>query len=58
MMEADPVRKEVMRELERLSETEIEARIVELQGQIAMAQAELERKRAHRLAADAMFRKS
>ena len=58
MMEADPVRKEAMRELERLSEAEIEARILELKDQIALAELELERKRAHRQAADALFRKS
>ncbi len=41
--------------LDRLSEEELEARIGELRAEIAACEAELERKQAHRNAADALF---
>ena len=42
-------------DLERLSEDELEARIVTLEAEIDACRAELERKRGHRSAADALF---
>lgn len=42
-------------DLETLSEEELEARIEALTGEIAACQAELEKKRAHRSSADALF---
>lgn len=42
-------------DLERLSEDELEARIIALGSEIEACKAELERKRAHRNAASALF---
>ncbi len=41
--------------LDRLSVDELEARIADLQSQIASCREELERKRAQKAAADALF---
>ncbi|MEO0983485.1 MAG: DUF1192 domain-containing protein [Pseudomonadota bacterium] len=43
------------RPLDRYSEDELEARIKTLKAEIAACEAELERKRSHRSAADALF---
>ncbi len=45
-------------DLERLSEGELEARILHLKSEIEACETELGRKRSHRLAADALFRGS
>ena len=42
-------------DLERLSEDELEARIISLEADIQACKDELERKRAHRTAANALF---
>ena len=42
-------------DLERLSEDELEARIVALHAEIEACKSELDRKRAHRSAANAIF---
>jgi len=42
-------------DLERLSEAELRERIARLQAEIGACEAELERKQAHRTAADALF---
>lgn len=44
-------------DLERLSEDELEARIVTLATEIEACKGELAKKRAHRSAADALFSK-
>lgn len=56
MFEDESVRSGAPAALDRLSETELEARIGTLQAEIAACQAELARKRAVREAADALFR--
>ena len=42
--------------LDRLSETELEQRIKDLEAEIAACLVELDRKRQHRTAADALFK--
>ncbi len=42
-------------DLERLSEGDLEERIVALKAEIAACEAELERKRSHKSAADRLF---
>jgi len=54
MTENEPIPPKPL-DLERLSEDELEARIVSLGEEIEACKAELERKRAHRSAADALF---
>ena len=54
MTENDPIPPKPL-DLERLSEDELEARIVSLGEEIEACKAELERKRQHRSAADALF---
>ncbi len=58
MMEDEPVWSPERLMLERLSESELEARITTLKDEIAACEAELDRKRNHRSAADALFAKS
>lgn len=58
MMEDEPVRSPERLMLERLSESELEARILTLKADIAACETELDRKRSHRSAADALFAKS
>ena len=55
MMEDEPVRSPERLMLERLSESELEVRITTLKDEIAACEAELDRKRNHRSAADALF---
>lgn len=45
-------------DLERLSEDELQARIIALGDEIKACEAELNRKRSHRSAADALFGKT
>lgn len=58
MMEDEPVLSPEKLVLERLSETELEARIATLRAEISACEAELRKKRSHRSAADALFAKS
>ena len=58
MMEDEPVLSPEKLVLERLSETELEARIAALRSEIAACEAELEKKRHQRNAADALFGKT
>lgn len=44
-------------DLERLSEDELDARILSLEAEIEACKGELAKKRAHRSAADALFSK-
>lgn len=57
MDELDPQPIAPKPDLERLSVDELEARISELQSEIDDCRAELERKQAHKSAADALFGK-
>jgi len=54
MTENDPIPPKPL-DLERLSEDELEARIISLGAEIEACKAELEKKRQHRNAADALF---
>lgn len=56
MTEDEPrIPKPVSQDLERLSEDELEARILHLKSEIGACETELRRKRSHRSAADALF---
>ncbi|MEL6324740.1 MAG: DUF1192 family protein [Pseudomonadota bacterium] len=55
MDEETPIPAHPPLDLERLSEEELEARILNLREEIQACQTELDRKRAHRSAADALF---
>ena len=54
MTENEPVAPKAL-DLERLSEDELEARIVSLGAEIEACRAELDKKRSHRDAAKALF---
>ncbi len=54
MTENDPLPAKML-DLERLSEDELETRIETLKAEIEACKSELERKRAHRDAASALF---
>lgn len=54
MTENEPIAPKVL-DLERLSEDELEARIISLGAEIEDCRAELDRKRSHRNAANALF---
>lgn len=57
MDELDPPPTPPKPDLERLSVDELEARISQLESEIADCKAELDRKQAHKSAADALFGK-
>jgi uncharacterized small protein (DUF1192 family) len=61
MLEDDPPREPKRRlqdlKLDALGVGELEAYVAELRGEIARAEAEIARKRGHRSAADAVFRR-
>lgn len=54
MTENEPIQPKSL-DLERLSEDELDARIVALSEEIEACKAELEKKRSHRNAANALF---
>lgn len=54
MDENEPIARKPL-DLEQLSEDELEARILRLREEIDACKAELDRKRSHRSAADALF---
>lgn len=55
MFDDEPVRALKPETLDRLSISDLEERIAALKEQVAACEAEIERKRAHRSAADALF---
>lgn len=56
MMEDEPIRSTPRLDLEALSESDLEERIEGLQAEIEACRKALEKKRAHRSAADAFFK--
>ena len=52
----DPLTELLRQDLDRLSVTELEARITALEGEVARARAKVERAVNHRASADALFR--
>ncbi len=55
MFDEDPIRAIKPETLDRLSIADLEERIAALKAQIAACEAEIEKKRGHRSAADALF---
>ena len=57
MEDLEPIRTPPKTDLERLSVDELNQRIAELEAEILACRAELDRKTAHKSAADALFGK-